>query len=75
MNAVDTVEIRVHPLNLTRVLNEARERLSARPISGRSTTYQSSPIPTSMWTGRMRSRMAAANSGAETRCRYSRWRG
>ena len=26
MNAVDTVEIRVHPLNLSRVLNEARQR-------------------------------------------------
>ena len=25
-NAVETVEIRVHPLNLPRVLNEARER-------------------------------------------------
>ena len=26
MNPVDTVEIRVHPFNLPRVLNEARER-------------------------------------------------
>jgi hypothetical protein len=26
MNAIDTVEIRVHPLNLPRVLNDARER-------------------------------------------------
>lgn len=26
MNVVDSVEIRVHPLNLTRVLRDARER-------------------------------------------------